>query len=313
MTEFAIVTKGLRKVYRSGFLRRPHVALDGLDLEVRKGEVFGYVGHNGAGKTTTLKILMGLNHATSGTAEVLGRPLGDIETRSRIGFLPERPYFYDYLTTEEFLHFYGQLHGIPRATRRQRIDELIPMVHMQRARHVQLRKFSKGMLQRVGVAQALINDPELVVMDEPSSGLDPMGRMLIRDIIQGLKARGKTVIFSSHVLSDVEQVSDRIGIIAGGKLQEIAEVQDLTGRRTAKVEVTIRGLSESAVAEVHVEPPRLRSGGDCTWSVPDSTAADRLVREAHRVGGTVVAVQPRLETLEELFLKDMEDLKGTRS
>ncbi len=304
MTELAIATRGLRKVFRSGFLRRPFVGLDGLDLEVRRGEVFGYVGHNGSGKTTTLKILMGLNRATSGTAEVLGKPLGDLEVRGRVGFLPERPYFYDYLTAEEFLHFYGQLHGIPTDVRCKRIDELIPLVHMERARKVQLRAFSKGMLQRVGVAQALINDPDLVVMDEPSSGLDPMGRMLIRDIIQSLKQRGKTVLFSSHVLSDVEQVCDRVAILAAGKLVEVAEVHELSARGAAGVEVTIRGLDAAGEAAVHPDTPILRHGADVTWSVEDSGRADLLVREAHRNGGTVVAVRPRRETLEQLFLRD---------
>lgn len=304
MTELAIATHQLRKVYRSGFLRRPFVGLDGLDLEVRRGEVFGYVGHNGAGKTTTLKILMGLNKATSGSGEILGQPIGDLRTRARIGFLPERPYFYDYLTAEEFLHFYGQLHGIPTALRRERIDALIPLVHMERARKVQLRKFSKGMLQRVGVAQALINDPDLVIMDEPSSGLDPMGRMLIRDIILGLKERGKTVLFSSHVLSDVEEVCDRVAIISGGKLQEVAQVHELSERGASRVEVTIRGLDDDAIAVVHDSPPILRQGADVTWSVEDSERADALVRAGHREGGSVVALRPRRETLEQLFLKD---------
>ncbi len=304
MTDIAIRTRGLRKVYRSGFLRRPFVALDGLDLEVRCGEVFGYVGHNGSGKTTTLKILMGLAGATSGTAEVLGKPLGDLATRGRIGFLPERPYFYDYLTAEEFLHFYGQLHGIPTDVRTKRIDELIPLVHMERARTVQLRRFSKGMLQRVGVAQALINDPDLVVMDEPSSGLDPMGRMLIRDIIHGLKGRGKTVVFSSHVLSDVEQVCDRVAIIASGELQQVAEVHELTGQGAPQVEVTIGGLDPDAQSRVHDAAPTMRHGTEATWSVSDPALADELVRRAHAEGGTVVAVRPRRETLEQLFLKD---------
>jgi ABC-2 type transport system ATP-binding protein len=304
VTELAIATHQLRKVYRSGFLRRPFVGLDGLDLEVRRGEVFGYVGHNGSGKTTTLKILMGLNKATSGSGEILGQPIGDLRTRARIGFLPERPYFYDYLTAEEFLHFYGQLHGMPTALRRERIDALIPLVHMERARKVQLRKFSKGMLQRVGVAQALINDPDLVIMDEPSSGLDPMGRMLIRDIILGLKERGKTVLFSSHVLSDVEEVCDRVAIISGGKLQEVAQVHELTERGASRVEVTIRGLDDDAIGVVHDSPPILRQGGDVTWSVEDSERADALVRAGHREGGSVVALRPRRETLEQLFLKD---------
>jgi ABC-2 type transport system ATP-binding protein len=189
--------------------------------------------------------------------------------------------------------------------RRKRIDELIPLVNMERARHVQLRKFSKGMLQRVGVAQALINDPELVVMDEPSSGLDPMGRMLIRDIIQGLKDKGKTVLFSSHVLSDVEQVCDRVAIIAGGKLQQVAEVHELTGSEASSVEVTIQGLSADVESQVCAQPPILRQGDRITWSVADAGLADRIVRRAHLNGGRVVKLQTRRKTLEDLFLKDV--------
>ena len=226
MTGAAIHTEGLRKVYRTGFLRREFVAVHGLDLTVNRGEVFGLIGPNGAGKTTTLKMLMGLNAPTSGQGWILDKPLGSLEALAQVGFLPERPYFYDYLTATEFLHFYGQLHGMTKSQRTHKIDELLPLVHMERARNTQLRKFSKGMLQRVGIAQALMNDPSLVVLDEPSSGLDPMGRMLIRDIVRGLKRNGTTVLFCSHVLSDVEEVSDRVGILIGGRLQQVGTVEE---------------------------------------------------------------------------------------
>jgi ABC-2 type transport system ATP-binding protein len=305
VTDVVIRTSSLRKVYRTGFFRRAYVGLAGLDLEVRRGEVFGYIGPNGAGKTTTLKLLMGLNFPTSGTAEILGRPLGDTGVLARVGFLPERPYFYDYLTAAEFLGFYGQLHGMPSGRRRQRIEELLALVHLESARNVALRKFSKGMLQRIGLAQALINDPELVVLDEPSSGLDPMGRMLVRDVIRGLKERGTTVLFSSHVLSDVEQISDRVGIVAGGVLRQVGPVSELVADRVTGVEVMVSGLSPEAAAELGFGPGATLRAGTTTWTVPDLDRANGLLRAALLRGGTVVDLSVRRETLEQLFLDEV--------
>lgn len=303
MTDLAIRTEKLRKEYRTGFFRRLYVGLHGLDLEVQRGEVFGYIGPNGAGKTTTIKLLMGLNQPTSGRALLLGQPIGDRAVRARIGFLPERPYFYDHLTGQEFLAFYGRLCGLGGADLRARIDRMLTLVHMDRARDVQLRKFSKGMLQRIGVAQALINDPELVVLDEPSSGLDPMGRMLIRDIILSLKTRGTTVLFSSHVLADVEEVSDRVGIIAGGELRQVGAVRDLVETRVRAVEVALTGLDEAALAALPA--PVSRVGARLQWSLPDLDAANHLIRGALAAGGTVLSVTPRRETLEQLFLDEV--------
>jgi ABC-2 type transport system ATP-binding protein len=303
--EIAIRTEGLRKVYRSGFLRRPFVGLEGLDLEVRRGEVFGYIGPNGAGKTTTIKLLMGLNFPSGGRAEVLGFPAGSPRSQARVGFLPERPYFYDYLTGEEFLHFYGALHGIPASRRREKIDELLPLVHMERARKVQLRKFSKGMLQRIGVAQALINDPELVVLDEPSSGLDPMGRMLIRDLIAGLKRRGVTVMFSSHILSDVEQICDRVGIIHGGRMTQLGRVDELVGATLHSVEVTFADQPSLDGTALGVGAPRFRAQGRVAWDVDSVERANRLVRDALALGASLLSVVPRRETLEDLFVDEM--------
>lgn len=305
MGEFAIRTWGLRKEYRTGFFRRLHVGLDGLDLEVRRGEVFGYIGPNGAGKTTTIKVLMGLNLPTSGRAELLERPLGDLAVRARIGFLPERPYFYDHLTAWEFLGFYGRLCGLSGARLRERSEEMLKLVHMERARDVQLRKFSKGMLQRIGVAQALINDPDLVVLDEPSSGLDPMGRMLIRDVILTLKKQGKTVLFSSHVLSDVEEISDRVGIIAGGVLRQIGAVKELVEDKVHNVEVTLVGLRDEQWVEAGLPAPLQSRGTRATWSLPDTAAADDLLRRALLAGASVISVVPRRETLEQLFLDEV--------
>ena len=305
MTDIAIHAEGLRKVYRSGFFRRKFVGLEGLDLEVKTGECFGYIGPNGAGKTTTIKLLMGLNFPTGGTASVLGQPIGSLDARRRIGYLPERPYFYDYLTAEEFLHFYGSLHGLDTATRNRKIDELLPLVHMERARHIQLRKFSKGMLQRVGLAQALINDPELVVLDEPSSGLDPMGRMLIRDIILGLKQKGVTILLCSHILADVEQVCDRVALLKDGKVQQIASIDELVGPGVQSVEVVLEGLSAPAIAEIGFGEPIARSNERVTFELETPDRANALVRAALDQGAHVVSLIPRRESLEQLFVDEM--------
>ena len=297
---FAIKTIGLRKVYKTGFFRREHVGLHGLDLEIRKGEVFGLIGPNGAGKTTTLKLLMGLNAPTGGEGWILGKPLGDLEVMGRVGFLPERPYFYDYLTATEFLHFYGQLHGIPPEVRSERIERLLPLVHMERARDTQLRKFSKGMLQRVGIAQALINEPELVVLDEPSSGLDPMGRLLIRDIVRDLKARGTTVLFCSHVLSDVEEVSDRVGMLVGGRLQQVGTVDELLGDTLEAVEVTFDG----ALADASGLPSRSTASGSVIYDAPDHATARGLVARGAAEGLGLLGYRVRRETLEQHFMDE---------
>ncbi len=298
--DFAIRTQGLRKVYKTGFWRREYVGLHGLDLEVRRGEVFGLIGPNGAGKTTTLKLLMGLNAPTSGEGWILGQPLGSLDAMARVGFLPERPYFYDYLTATEFLHFYGQLHGMPRPLREQKIEELLPLVHMERARDTQLRKFSKGMLQRVGIAQALMNDPELVVLDEPSSGLDPMGRMLIRDIVRTLKSQGTTVLFCSHVLSDVEEVSDRVGILISGQLRQVGTVEELLGERELTVEVVV-GLDD---IDGLPAPVRTNVRGHHVFEFPDHAAARALVAAITERGGELFAYTPRRESLEQHFMDE---------
>ena len=304
MTDLAIQTQDLRKVYRSGFFRRKFVGLEGLNLEVKTGECFGYIGPNGAGKTTTLKLLMGLNFPTSGSATVLGEPIGSLAARRKIGYLPERPYFYDYLTAEEFLHFYGSLHGLSRATRNAKIDELLPLVHMERARNIPLRKFSKGMLQRVGLAQALINDPELVVLDEPSSGLDPMGRILIRDIVLSLKAKGTTILLCSHILADVEQVCDRVALLRDGKVQQIGTVEELVGHSVRAVEVIFEALSPETAVGLGFGAPLAQSQGRITFEVADQVRAGALVAAALAAGAEIVSVQPRRESLEQLFLDE---------
>jgi ABC-2 type transport system ATP-binding protein len=222
----------LRKVYRTGFwLNQKVVPLKSCSLEVFQGETFGLLGPNGAGKTTILKILLGIVRPTQGTASLLGKPLGDRTVKQRVGYLPENPYFYDYLTGWEFLQYAAGLFQIPASIQRKRIPELLELVGLAQsaARKKQLRQYSKGMLQRIGMAQALINDPELVFLDEPMSGLDPMGRYQIREIIQSLKAQGKTIFFNSHVLSDVEKICDRVAILAQGELICIGSLTELLG------------------------------------------------------------------------------------
>src|ERR1700747_2220409 len=234
----AIEIKGLEKIYTVGFLRKkPRQALFPLHLSIEDGEIFGFLGPNGAGKTTTLKLLMGLVYPTAGSARILGREWTDPEVKAQIGFLPEQPYFYDYLTAHELLNYYGQLSGAPAKHRKQRIEEVLQRVGLSDVKGVQLRKFSKGMLQRGGIAQAILHDPKVIFLDEPMSGLDPMGRREVRDLMEQLKHEGKTVFFSTHILSDAEALCDRVAIIHQGELRSVGAVADLTSSVQGRVEV----------------------------------------------------------------------------
>src|SRR6187401_1538055 len=245
----AIRTRDLTKDFHIGFWRpRPYRALDRLSIEVAPGDVFGFLGPNGAGKTTTLKLLMQLVFPSGGEAEILGRPLGDVSLRRRIGYLPENPYFYDHLTAEELLDYYGRLFGQGAAERRQRVSGTLDRLGIGAERRLPLRKFSKGMLQRVGLAQALLNDPELVILDEPMSGLDPLGRRDVRALILRLRDRGCTVFFSSHVLSDAEALCSRVAILAKGKLVAAGRLSDLVDFRARGWELVVSGTSEPAIA-----------------------------------------------------------------
>src|SRR3954469_11652905 len=244
----ALATYDLTKEYALGFWRkRPYLALDRLTLAVEPGEVFGFLGPNGAGKTTTLKLLMRLVFPTAGRAELLGQPLGDLSVRRRIGYLPEHPYFYDYLNAEELLAYFAGLFGYRGGERRQRVDRLLDEVGIGAERRLQLRKFSKGMLQRVGIAQAVVNDPEVVFLDEPMSGLDPLGRREIRELILRLRGRGCTVFFSSHVLADAEALCSRVAVMANGRLSGTGKLSDLVAFEVRGWELVISGLSEDAL------------------------------------------------------------------
>ncbi len=301
----AIEILGLEKTYLVGFWRkRPKRALHPLHLTVEEGEVFGFLGPNGAGKTTTLKMLMGLVFPTSGSARLLGRDWTDPEVKAQIGFLPEQPYFYDYLTAHELLDYYGQLSGVPGKDRKRRIDEVLQRVGLTDVKGVQLRKFSKGMLQRAGIAQAILHDPKLVFFDEPMSGLDPMGRREVRDLMEQLKHEGKTVFFSTHILSDAEALCDRVAIIHQGELRGVGAVADLTSSVQGKVEVIWEGTLVPASmkglgAECHVS-------GDTVRAVLAENQQDAAIDVLRRERIRLISITPVRTSLEEYFVAKLQ-------
>jgi ABC-2 type transport system ATP-binding protein len=301
--EAAIRTKGLGKTYLSGFWRIPFVGLKGLDLEVPEGTSFGFVGPNGAGKTTTIKILMGLQSMTTGDGWIHGVSIKDPASRKRVGFLPERPYFYEHLTAGEFLDFYGRLCEVPSAERAKRVERLLERVDLARFRDVGLGKFSKGMLQRAGLAQALMGDPDLLVLDEPMSGLDPIGRVLVRDIIVEERRAGKTVFFSSHILADIEAICDRAAIVVRGQCREQGLVRELVGRTIEYVDCEILGAKD-LVLPPGVEA-RIREPGRLVLRM-SAEAVDPMIDAARAAGGSVLSVQPHARTLEQVLLDEVE-------
>ena len=300
----AIVVRDLRKIYRTPFRRKKVEALRGVSFTVEPGQIFGFVGPNGAGKTTTIRTLMGLIRPSGGTAELLGHAIPSRAARYAVGFLPESPYFYDYLTVGELLDLAGRVFGIDRTTRKQRADQLIERVGLGRARTQSLKKFSKGMLQRAGLAQALMNDPELVVLDEPMSGLDPIGRKEVRDLILELRDRGKTVFFSSHILTDIEAIADHVAIVARGQIQAQGRPAELVQRALLGIDVTVRlpvGAEPGALAE-GASAVR-RTGDQLSLMLPADADVDAWVARAREQGAKLVSLAPRHETLEELFLR----------
>jgi ABC-2 type transport system ATP-binding protein len=298
---------GLTKEFRLGLRRRRSLAVNGLDLEVEPGEIFGFLGPNGAGKTTTIKILMGLIYPTSGTAWILDREIGDVAVKREIGFLPEAPYFYEYLTSEEFLRFYGQIFGLGGTALVKKIDQMLEMVKLTEARRLPLRKFSKGMLQRIGLAQALINDPKVVILDEPMSGLDPIGRRDVRDVILHLRDQGKTVFFSTHILPDVEMICDRVGILVKGHLRAVGAVQDLVGAgAVTSVEIVVQGLAESGVQEAgRLGGTVVQRGDQVLIKLEDATKVNHMLEVIRRHAGRLVSLVPHKRSLEDLFLKEV--------
>jgi ABC-2 type transport system ATP-binding protein len=289
MSEVIVETRNLSKVYRDFWGRQKVRALKALDLEIRQGEIFGLLGPNGSGKTTTMKLLLGLLFPTSGQALVFGKEATDVSKNERLGYLPEESYLYRFLNAEETLDFYGRLFDMPAKVRKQRTADLITMVGLNKDKRRQLKEYSKGMARRIGLAQALINDPELILLDEPTSGLDPIGTREIKDLILRLKAEGKTVLMSSHLLADVQDVCDRIAILHQGELKELGRVDALLKVRD-ETEIRAKGLSPEAQAEV------------------------RAVIEKHH--GSVLAMDNPTTTLEDLFLsivRDSEARPGRRA
>jgi ABC-2 type transport system ATP-binding protein len=300
----AIETSNLSKTYTTGFWRKtPRVALRPLNLSIEEREIFGFLGPNGAGKTTTLKLLMGLVSPTSGSARILGKDWNDPVVRAHIGFLPEHPYFYDYLTACELLEYYAQLSGVPAKERSRRVQAMLARVGLPDVGGLQLRKFSKGMLQRVGIAQAILHDPKVVFLDEPMSGLDPMGRREVRNLIEQLKTEGKTVFFSTHILSDAEALCDRIAIIHLGELRGVGAVADLTASVHGKVEIVWQGTqvptSLKALGESHIT-------GDTVRAVVPEESQDRVIDALRREGLRLISVVPVRVSLEDYFVQKLK-------
>ena len=300
----AIEILNLQKSYASGFWRkRRKTALHPLNLSIHEGEIFGYLGPNGAGKTTTLRLLMGIIFPTGGSARILGHDMQDPRVKAQIGFLPEQPYFYDYLTAAELLHYYAQLSGVAAGERSVRVKAMLKRVGLAEAADVQLRKFSKGMLQRVGIAQAILHDPRVIFLDEPMSGLDPIGRREVRDLIQGLKDEGKTVFFSTHILSDAEDLCDRVAVLHQGALRGAGTIQELTAGTGGRVEIHWQGPgAESAVAALGGE---CRVSGDTHRAVVPEDKLDAALDALRRARVRILSVNPVRIGLEEYFMRQM--------
>jgi ABC-2 type transport system ATP-binding protein len=299
-----VAITGLRKSYRIGHIiqsRRP--ALHDLTFAVEPGEVFGYLGPNGSGKTTTLKILTGLLYPDAGTVKVLGRPLADRAWRFRVGYLPEHPYLYDYLTAREYLDYVGRLFGMPARKRKERTEELLSLVGLTRAADLALRRFSKGMVQRAGLAQALMNDPELVILDEPMSGLDPIGRRLVRNVILDLKKAGKTILFSTHILPDAETLCDRVAVLRAGRLVDTGRLADILKLDVAHMDVLVAGVDP---ATLQVSGLRAHQAlGERYRLEVDEAALGAVVSAVERARGRILGVQPIRQSLEDYFFKEM--------
>jgi ABC-2 type transport system ATP-binding protein len=291
----------VHRSYRSHLSIRKYWILRGLSLSIEPGEIFGYIGTNGAGKTTTIKLALGLIFPDSGSIRLFGQEASRVELRRRVGFLPENPYLYDYLTGEEFLDFHARLFGLDAPARRGRVRELLERVGLANRGDRQLRHYSKGMLQRIGLAQALINDPELVILDEPMSGLDPIGRREVRDIILDLKARGRTVFFSTHILSDTEMICDRVGLLVRGSLKAVGRIEDLVSRDVPYWEVALRGAADASLPCGRVVS---RRDDRILVRVDSQGELHRLLSFLDGRGARLVSVTPGRQSLEDLFIRE---------
>jgi ABC-2 type transport system ATP-binding protein len=305
----ALATYDLTKEYAVGFWRKqPHRVLDRLTLDVAQGEVFGFLGPNGAGKTTTLKLLMQLVFPSSGGAEILGRPIGDVSVKQRIGYLPESPYFYDYLTAEELLVYFATLFGLSRVEGRARAARLLDEIGIGGERRWPLRKFSKGMLQRVGIAQALINDPELIILDEPMSGLDPLGRREVRALILRLRDQGRTIFFSSHVLSDAEALCSSVAILASGRLVASGSVTEMTAQSQRGWELVVSHVPPGAIDRLGRRVARAVALGSDRYALelPLYPPPEGVIGDLTRTGAVLVSLNPIRETLEDVFVRRVQ-------
>jgi ABC-2 type transport system ATP-binding protein len=297
----AIRTENLTKDYPSGFLHlKRKRSLEALTMQVETGEVFGFLGPNGAGKSTTIKLLVGLIFPTSGNAQILGKPISDIEMHQEIGYLPEQPYFYDYLTASELLDYFARIHNLTAADRRERVERMLKKVGLETAGKIQLRKYSKGMLQRVGLAQAILHDPQVVILDEPMSGLDPIGRLEVRDIILELKREGRTVLFSTHVLSDAEMLCDRVGVIVGGKLRGVGAPDEIVGMKAQGMEILFEYGGSEASATVLLSKAT-RAGNRYRLQVAERELYGAL-EQLRSAGARILSVTQLKPTLEEYFM-----------
>jgi ABC-2 type transport system ATP-binding protein len=314
----AIRIEGLTKDYFVGFWRRrAYRALDQLTLDIQPGEVFGFLGPNGAGKTTTLKLLMQLIFPTSGTAEILGQPVGHVATKKRIGYLPENPYFYDYLTAEELLIYFARLFGYSGVDARRRTSALLDRVDISpERRRQQLRKYSKGMIQRVGIAQALLNDPEVIFLDEPMSGLDPLGRRDVRSLILELRDQGRTIFFSSHILADAEALCSRVAVVAGGRLAAAGKLTDMLAFQVRGWELVVANLRRDVLDRLGPRVQRQTEISKDRYALELSLAEppERVLADVIATGATLVSLNPIRDTLEDFFVRRVEEMgDGARS
>lgn len=303
-----LTTEKLTKRFRLGLRRREVRAVEDLDLSVERGEIYGFLGPNGAGKSTTIKMLVGLVTPTSGSARLFGEPIASRRARHRLGYLPENPYFHDFLTPQKLLHFHGKLCGLTSTELAERIPRLLDLVGLGKAMDLPLRGFSKGMVQRAGIAQALISDPDLVILDEPMSGLDPIGRKDVRDVIFRLKEMGKTLFFSSHILPDVEAICDRVGLLLGGRLHEEGRLEDLLAAGARAVDVVAEEIPLELSVRLSEEADRvLPKGAGLALTFVDERRADEAVAALAQSGARIVSVARHRDSLEDLFMRRAEE------
>jgi ABC-2 type transport system ATP-binding protein len=306
LAENVISLSNISKSYRTGIKRKRKTAVEDLSLEVRAGDIFGLLGPNGAGKTTTIKVLLGIVFPDGGSGALLGQPLGVRRAHDRLGFLPEQPYFYGFMTAEKGLEFYGRFFGLDRKALKHRSGELLDLVGLSDDTHLTLDKYSKGMLQRFGIAQALLNDPDLVMMDEPSSGLDPVGQKEVRDILIRLKEQGKTIFLSSHQLSEVENICDSVTIVNRGRSVKEGRLSELLSAR-GLTRITLTGGDAGAVERLSGLATEIaRSGGETVLDVEESRAFQAL-EVARDLGMELVSAEPYRQSLEELFLETIRE------